>query len=86
MLGWAGRPRGVHGGRLEHAAGAAAHTQAILAVREACRKTGKIPGICALDDAQRWLDQGFTFVTAASDYGYLLADAPATLRALGRLV
>jgi len=58
------------------------HDQAILSVLRACRKTGKIPGICALADARRWLDQGFLFVTAASDYGYLLASAPATVQAL----
>jgi 4-hydroxy-2-oxoheptanedioate aldolase len=60
------------------------HDQAILAVLEACRKTGKIPGICAVGDAQRWLDKGFLFVTAASDYGYVLAGAPATVSALRR--
>jgi 4-hydroxy-2-oxoheptanedioate aldolase len=60
------------------------HDQAILAVLAACRKTGKIPGICAVGDAQRWLDQGYLFVTAASDYGYLLASAPATVKAIRR--
>ena len=58
------------------------HDRATLAVLAACRKTGKIPGICAVGDAQRRLDQGFLFVTAASDYGYLLASAPATVSAL----
>lgn len=67
------------GADLSTAEGKRRHDQAILAVLEACRKTGKIPGICAVGDAQRWLDQGFLFVTAASDYGYLLAGGPATV-------
>jgi len=64
--------------------GRAKHDQAILAVLAACRKTGKIPGICAVGDAERWLDAGYLFVTAASDYGYLLSSAPATVKALRR--
>jgi 2-keto-3-deoxy-L-rhamnonate aldolase RhmA len=51
-------------------------------VRDACRATGKVPGICAVGDAQRWLDEGFLFVTAASDYGYLLTAAPQTVKVL----
>src|SRR5690606_28460365 len=54
------------GADLGTAEGKRQHEQAILAVGEACRKTGKIPGICAVGDAQRWLEQGFLFVTAAS--------------------
>ena len=63
--------------------GAQAHDAAIRSVLEACRKTGKIPGICAVGTAKRWIDEGFLFVTAASDYGYLLSGAPQTLRDLG---
>ena len=63
--------------------GARAHDAAILSVLEACHKTGKIPGICAVGSAQRWIDEGFLFVTAASDYGYILSSAPETVRELG---
>jgi 4-hydroxy-2-oxoheptanedioate aldolase len=62
--------------------GAQEHAEAILKVRDACRATGKVPGICAVGDAQRWLDEGFLFVTAASDYGYLLTAAPQTVKVL----
>lgn len=62
--------------------GAQEHLRAILKVRDACRATGKIPGICGVGDAQHWLDEGFLFVTAASDYGYLLSAAPQTVQAL----
>ena len=63
--------------------GARAHDAAILSVLEACHKTAKIPGICAVGSAKRWIDEGFLFVTAASDYGYILGGAPETVRALG---
>lgn len=47
--------------------GRQAHEAAILHVLEVCRETGKIPGIAGGDDAQRWLEHGFLFVTAAGD-------------------
>jgi len=65
--------------------GAQAHQAAILRVLDACRKTGKIPGIAAGGpDSKRWLDKGFLFVTVASDVGYIMGGAPETLRELGR--
>jgi len=60
--------------------GAKAHEAAILAVLDACRKTGKIPGICSMAATRRWIDAGFLFVTAASDYGYVLLAMPAPLK------
>ncbi len=62
--------------------GAEAVESAIMRVLEACRKTGKIPGIAAGDDARYWIDRGFLFVTAASDIGYVLSGARETLRGL----
>ena len=62
--------------------GAKAHEKAILGILEACRKTGKIPGIAAGDDARRWIDKGFLFVTACIDTGLLTSGARETLRKL----
>ena len=66
-------------------AGRAAHDEAIRRVLRACKSTGKIPGICAIGvaTAQRWIDEGYLFVTAASDYGYLLVNGPETVKELG---
>ncbi len=55
--------------------GAKAVEEAILRVLEACRKTGKIPGIAAGDDAGYWIERGFLFVTAGSDAHCLLDGA-----------
>jgi 4-hydroxy-2-oxoheptanedioate aldolase len=52
---------------LSTAAGRRAHEEAILHVRDVCRSAGKIPGIAAGTDIQRWLDHGFLYVTAAAD-------------------
>ena len=62
--------------------GRQAHESAIMEVLEACRRTGKIPGIAAGDRAPYWLDRGFLFVTAVSDTGLVLAGADAFLRKL----
>lgn len=66
--------------------GREAHTAAIRGIIEACRKTGKIPGIStgSAEDAQRWLDEGCLFVTAGSDQGWVADKANETLRQLGR--
>ena len=56
-----------------------AHEKAILRVLEACRKTGKIPGIAAVSNARRWLDHGFLFVTATSDISLVKSGAGACL-------
>jgi 4-hydroxy-2-oxoheptanedioate aldolase len=71
---------------LKTAAGAAEHEAAIMSVLQACRKTGKIPGIHTrnLADACRWLERGFLFVTAGTDAGLLEDGAREVLRGLGR--
>ena len=65
--------------------GAEARDAAILSVLEACRKTGKIPGIAAIGDAKRWIEQGFLFVTAGYDAWFMVNAAQETLRSHGRL-
>ena len=63
------------------------HTEAILSVIAACRRTNKIPGISAADaaDAQRWIDHGCLFVTAGGDAAMVASGGRETLRSLGRL-
>ncbi len=65
--------------------GAALHEKAILTVRDACRRAGKIPGIYCFDlaDAGRWLRHGFQFVTVGTDTDLLVAGSAAILRELG---
>jgi 4-hydroxy-2-oxoheptanedioate aldolase len=46
--------------------GRQAHEEAILHVLDVCRQIGKIPGIAAGVDDQRWLEHGFRFVTTAA--------------------
>lgn len=53
------------------AVGKRAHEEAILHVLDACRRTGKIPGIAGGADARRWLEHGYLFVTAAGDGGLI---------------
>lgn len=57
------------------AAGERAHREAILRVRDACRKTGKIAGISVGMETAWWLQNGFQFVTASGDMGLLLEGA-----------
>jgi 4-hydroxy-2-oxoheptanedioate aldolase len=74
------------GVNLKSPAGAAEHEAAIMGVLQACRATGKIPGIHTrnLADACRWLERGFLFVTAGTDGGLLGDGAMELLRGLGR--
>lgn len=65
--------------------GRKAHEAAILRVLEACRKTRKIPGIAAGDDAPHWIEQGFLFITVGGDDGFVVTGARETLRKLGRV-
>lgn len=62
----------------------AEHARALEAVVDACRNTGKIPGIAGrgLDDARRRAQQGFQFITAGGDVGFLRAGAAAGLETL----
>ncbi|MBN1641742.1 MAG: hypothetical protein JXA09_10945 [Anaerolineae bacterium] len=62
--------------------GRRAHEAAILHVLEACRKAHKIPGIAGGADAQRWLEHGFLFVTAAGDSRLIHEGAQVEVRAL----
>jgi 4-hydroxy-2-oxoheptanedioate aldolase len=63
-----------------------AHTEAILSVIAACRRTNKIPGISAADaaDAARGIEHGCLFVTAGGDAALVAAGGRETLRYLGR--
>lgn len=64
--------------------GAAAHEAAIQRVLDACRNTGKIPGIASGEDVQRRIDQGFLYVTAGGDYPFILQGAQYFLAICGR--
>ena len=61
------------------------HARALERVVEACRNTGKIPGFAAFtpDDAVRRAEQGFIYLTAGSDVGFLMGGARAGLKTLG---
>jgi 4-hydroxy-2-oxoheptanedioate aldolase len=60
------------------------HTRALERVIQACRNTGKIPGIAgrSLQDGQKRAAQGFQFITASGDAGLLLAGATAGVKQL----
>lgn len=62
--------------------GAPAHQEAIRHVLETCRRVGKIPGIASGPDARTWLEMGFLFVTAGSDFAYVVEQGRRTLEAL----
>ena len=53
------------------------HARALETILEACKNTGKIPGIAGLgvDDALKKASQGFRFITATSDGGLLESGA-----------
>ena len=61
------------------------HARAIERVVEACRNTGKIAGFAAYgpEDALRRAEQGFRFLTAGSDIGFMFGGATAGVRTLG---
>lgn len=61
------------------------HARALERVVQACRNTGKIPGLaCASpEEAKRRAEQGFQFLTAGSDVGFMLAGARTGLQTLG---
>ncbi|MCM8748203.1 aldolase/citrate lyase family protein [Thermomicrobiaceae bacterium CFH 74404] len=61
------------------------HARAIERVVEACRNTGKIAGFASYspEDALRRAEQGFLFLTAGSDIGFMLGGATAGVRTLG---
>ncbi|HUG13660.1 MAG TPA: aldolase/citrate lyase family protein [Thermomicrobiales bacterium] len=61
------------------------HARAIERVLEACVNTGKIPGFAAFSppDALRRAEQGFRYLTAGSDSGFLMGGARAGVQTLG---
>ena len=61
------------------------HQQALEQVLAACRDTGKIPGLACSspEEAHRRAEQGFRYLTAASDAGMLVAGARDGLKTLG---
>ncbi len=61
------------------------HARAIERVVEACHNTGKIAGFAAYspEDALRRAEQGFLFLTAGSEIGFMLSGATAGVRTLG---
>jgi 4-hydroxy-2-oxoheptanedioate aldolase len=67
---------------LQNPTDARLHHEAILRIRDACRRAGKIPGIAGGDNGQYWIEQGFQFVTVAWDLAYLIAGSAETLRRL----
>jgi 4-hydroxy-2-oxoheptanedioate aldolase len=61
------------------------HARALERIVTACRNTGKIAGLaCATpEEARRRADEGFQFLTAGGDAGFMLSGAHAGLRVLG---
>lgn len=63
--------------------GRGAHEATILGVLEACRNTGKVPGIAAgPETASHWLDKGFRFITVGGEASLLRSRAEEVLAAL----
>lgn len=61
------------------------HARALERVLDACRNTGKIPGFAAFSpqDAKRRAEQGFRYLTAGSDQGFMMDGAAAGVELLG---
>ena len=61
------------------------HARALEQILTACRNTGKAPGLACPtpQDAKQRADQGFQFLTAGSDVGFMLGGARAGLPVLG---
>ncbi len=81
----AGNPLDEYGIHPRDAAGEERHRRAVERVVQACRNTGKIPGFAAdgHDDALRRAGQGFLYLTAGSDIGFMLDGARAGIKTLG---
>jgi 4-hydroxy-2-oxoheptanedioate aldolase len=58
------------------------HEKAILQVLEACRQTGKVPGICGVGPKNKWLEAGFLFVTVGSDSGCISRGASSLVQSV----
>jgi len=61
------------------------HARALETIIQACKNTGKIPGIAAgsPEEGKRRADQGFQYIICGSDGGFMLAGAAAGLKYLG---
>jgi 4-hydroxy-2-oxoheptanedioate aldolase len=61
------------------------HGRALEQILAACRNTGKAPGLACPtpEDARRRAEQGWQFLTAGSDTGFMLGAARAGLAVLG---
>ena len=61
------------------------HARALERIVTACRNTGKAPGLAcnSPEDARRRAEQGFRYLTAGSDAGFLMAGARAGVKTLG---
>jgi 4-hydroxy-2-oxoheptanedioate aldolase len=61
------------------------HARALERVVEACRNTGKAAGLACPtpEEARKRADQGFQFLTAGGDAGFMLSGARAGLKVLG---
>jgi 4-hydroxy-2-oxoheptanedioate aldolase len=62
------------------------HARALERIVEACRNTGKIPGLSCNDPEEmaRRAAQGFQFLTGGGDLPFILSGAAAGLKTLGR--
>ena len=67
------------------AAGNERHGAALAEVVRACKAVGKIPGIAAAspEDAAARAEQGFQFITAGGDAGFMMSGALSGLETLG---
>ncbi|CAN5522826.1 aldolase/citrate lyase family protein [soil metagenome] len=61
------------------------HAEALAEVVRACKAVGKVPGIAASspEEAMARASQGFQFITAGSDAGFMMSGATAGLKTLG---
>jgi 4-hydroxy-2-oxoheptanedioate aldolase len=61
------------------------HARALERAVDACRNTGKIPGLScnSPEDMVRRAGQGFQFVTGGSDLGFMMSGAMAGIKTLG---
>lgn len=60
------------------------HARALEQVLEACKNAGKIPGLACstAEDAKMRAEQGFQFLTAGGDLGFMLTTANAGIKVL----
>ncbi len=72
---------GIHPGKMD---GNDEHMRALEKVVQACRNTGKIPGVAgrSLADAKQRASMGFQFITIAGDIGFLISGAAAAIAAM----